>query len=203
MKKMYTSEFVDFLKERYQEAQTIRNLQNMTNAHFGTGFTYKQIRMVMYKNGLRGDKKFGVPSPLYAERKDSQGYVLVKVSMTGSRYKRWKEKHRLVWEQAHGKIPKGMSIIFLDNDRQNCALENLAMVSKAEVVRLSQFGLRSGNREVTLAGIAVAKHSTATHNRLEKMLGQKGHRRFNSYESTKRARERKKSCSSTNSIEEF
>ena len=42
------------------------------------------------------------------------------------------QKHRWVWEQAHGKIPKGYIIAFRDGNKQNCALENLQMMSLYE-----------------------------------------------------------------------
>lgn len=65
------------------------------------------------------------------EKVYSDGYVWVKVP-GGHR----KQKHRLVWELAHGPIPKGMCIRFRDGDRTNCALENLFMVSQSENLRL-------------------------------------------------------------------
>lgn len=65
------------------------------------------------------------------EKVYADGYVWMKVS-GGKR----RAKHRWVWEQAHGPIPKGMVIRFKDGDRTNCALENLFMVSQAENLRL-------------------------------------------------------------------
>jgi hypothetical protein len=110
--------------------------------------------------------------------------------MTGPKEMQWQDKHRWVWEQANGKIPEGMDIIFLDNNRLNCTLENLAMVSKAERVQLSKLKLRSDNREITLAGIAVVKHLLATHNLLEDRMGRKGHKSFVDTASRKRVLER-------------
>jgi hypothetical protein len=111
--------------------------------------------------------------------------------MTGPQEKRWQEKHRWLWEQEHGKIPAGMNIIFLDKNPLNCTLKNLAMVSKAEQIIISQHGLHFDNPEATLAGIAIARHLLTIHSRLNKMLGPKEHRRFISREYARRIREKK------------
>jgi hypothetical protein len=149
----------------------------MVNAHFGLSFTERQIIYAKTKYGLRAGKEY-ISLPIFSERL-IHGRILIKVSMIGDYRTKWKEKHRYIWEQAHGKIPEGMMIIFLDQNRQNCDLENLAMVSRAEEILLKQYGLYSNNREETLAGIAIVRHSVAIHNRLEKMLGTKKHKLFN------------------------
>lgn len=69
--------------------------------------------------------------PIGWEFQEKDGYVCVKCP-DGKR----RAKHRWVWEQAHGPIPKGMVIRFKDGDRTNCQLENLFMVSQAENLRL-------------------------------------------------------------------
>ena len=69
--------------------------------------------------------------PVGYERIDKKdGYVFIKVEMG----RKMVLKHRWVWEQAHGKIPKGHIIIFRDGNKQNCELENLQMVSLYENV---------------------------------------------------------------------
>lgn len=62
---------------------------------------------------------------------------------TGRRYwwikphdgRRMMPKHRYIWEQAHGPIPKGMNIQFKDGDTTNCVLDNLYLISRAAQVR--------------------------------------------------------------------
>jgi len=46
----------------------------------------------------------------------------------------WKEMHRHVWEQQHGPIPEGHNVIFLDGNKKNYELDNLALVSNAELM---------------------------------------------------------------------
>ena len=44
-------------------------------------------------------------------------------------------KHRWLWEQAYGAIPKGHCVQFLDGDTTNCVLDNLYLISRARQVR--------------------------------------------------------------------
>lgn len=70
--------------------------------------------------------------PVGSERVDINGYVEVKVEegLTG-----WRQKHRVVWENANGPIPKGYNVMFKDGNRQNCTLENLHLVSNEDKMK--------------------------------------------------------------------
>ena len=194
----WTPEMKDYIKSNYQKATSIKDLLVMVNAYFETNFTIKQLGNFLWKNHQKIDlqlrsrsSRSGVfAKPMYSEKLNSKGYVVVRVSMTGTQYEMWKGKHSLVWEQAYGKIPKGRQIIFLDGNKLNCALENLAMVSREECLRLSQYGLRFGNAAATLAGIAVVRHRLSIHSCIKKTLGKRGFDAFINRESAKRIRER-------------
>ncbi len=92
-------------------------------------------------------KKGSIPAnvkPIGHERTCSKdGIILVKVdevnpySSTGYRG-RYRPKHHVVWEQHNGPIPKGMVVRFRDNDRLNCDIKNLEMVTKAEHLQLNR-----------------------------------------------------------------
>jgi hypothetical protein len=176
----------DYVKKNYGKVQCLRELAEKAGKHFGMTFTICQISNILLREGIRFGNKFSIYKPLYSEKINSKGYLTINVSMTVTKKRQWEEKHRWIWEQANGKIPKGMIIIFLDKNPLNCTLENLAMVSKAESIQLSKLKLRSDNREITLAGIAVVKHLIATHNKLEKMIGPKAHKIFVNNTSKKR-----------------
>ncbi len=47
---------------------------------------------------------------------------------------KWVEKHRLIWEQEHGKIAPGYNIVFKDGNTLNCTIENLECISDAEIM---------------------------------------------------------------------
>lgn len=103
--------------------------------------------------------------PVGYERITRDGYIEVKVKMRPSHPRcndNFEFKHRLVWEEAHGPIPKGYFINFLDGDKQNCRIENLALVSRAEHLEMTRRGLRSTIPQITETGIIIAKAGVAS-----------------------------------------
>ena len=66
------------------------------------------------------------------------GLILVKIKPGTHSYK---HKHRVIWEQAHGKIPKGHIITFIDGNPLNCVLENLEMITRQEHIARNRIKL--------------------------------------------------------------
>lgn len=58
------------------------------------------------------------------------GYKYLRLSLAN-----WVLLHRYNWEQVHGKIPKGFNLVFKDNNANNCQVENLELVSNADLMR--------------------------------------------------------------------
>ena len=118
-------------------------------------------------------KKGNLPhntKPIGYERISRDGYIEVKIAMRPGDTKdghNFVGKHRLIWEEAHGPIPKGHKIIFLDGDKQNCNIGNLALVSNAELLQMARKGLKTENAELTQTGILIARAGVAT-NKLKK-----------------------------------
>lgn len=80
--------------------------------------------------------------PLWSERINRSGYIEMSVpekSPYTESPTHYKPKHVWVWEQANGKVKKGHVIIFNDGDKRNMALDNLTMVSRAELLYLSRY----------------------------------------------------------------
>lgn len=65
------------------------------------------------------------------------GYLYRKVSdirnVTWTR--NWKQDHVLVWEAAHGPLPTGHVVAFVNGDRTDIRLENLEVVHRRELAR--------------------------------------------------------------------
>ncbi|MHA3050228.1 HNH endonuclease signature motif containing protein [Acinetobacter sp. ANC 4641] len=72
--------------------------------------------------------------PVGHERVTVDGYTEVKIAEPNV----FQLKHRIVWEQVHGEIPKGYVIVFKNTDKSDCRLENLDMISRGELARLNQ-----------------------------------------------------------------
>lgn len=100
--------------------------------------------------------------PVGTEKRLSDGYIWVKIDDKPNAKKQvnWRQKQRLVWEQHNGPVPEGMFVTFLDGNRENFAIENLALITRAEHARLNQSGLRSEDPEITAAALQLAKLTT-------------------------------------------
>ena len=93
------------------------------------------------------------------------GYQLIKVSDKGKRYDMWKPLHRYIWEQHNGPIPEGMCVTFKDQNRMNCDIENLMLITQGENATMAKKHFRSENPELTEAGLNLI--------RLEKTISDK------------------------------
>lgn len=118
----------------------------------------EKIRGTWFRKGCKSMNSLPVGTEVFRD-----GYVLLKLR-DGAELKQWDRwvlKHRYVWEQAHGPIPEGMMVIFLDGNTRNCELSNLALISKEENVILNAKKLRSQDAQATKVAITVAKLNLA------------------------------------------
>ena len=69
---------------------------------------------------------------------------------------RWVQKHRYIYEQAFGEIPKDRVLIFLDGNKQNLDLDNLYSISRKQLIKMNQNKLFYNNAELTRAGSELA-----------------------------------------------
>ena len=113
-------------------------------------------------------KKGNLPhntKPIGYERITKDGYIEVKIKMRPSypsNGDNFKAKHHIVWEEAHGPIPEGYIVTFLDQNKQNCALENLALISRAEHLQMTRCDLRSEIPQITETGVLIARAKVMT-----------------------------------------
>lgn len=77
--------------------------------------------------------------------------------MEGALWERWEFLHRAIWEEHNGPIPDGMYVIFKDNNKLNCDIDNLMLISKAENAIMNRMKLRSEDPDLTEAGVGLAK----------------------------------------------
>lgn len=91
--------------------------------------------------------------PIGAEQIRKNGYIWVKVEQP----RKWRKKHLVVWEQAHGPLPPGHVILFRDGNRLNCSLDNLALVTKSEHTYIIKTGIKWHDAETFDALLMMAK----------------------------------------------
>lgn len=99
--------------------------------------TVGRMAETQFRKGHRADN--AVPIGTIKLRED--GYIYIKYQEF-HRNRNWIQLHRYLWELAYGDIPEGYLVLFKDGDRNHIALDNLALVSKRQNVRMNQAGLR-------------------------------------------------------------
>lgn len=99
--------------------------------------------------------------PVGYERVSKEGYIMVKVADRPSkpfRNDNFKQKHRLVWEQANGRpVPPGHHIVFADGDRRNFDPDNLVAVSRSDWAVIANSEIEYSDRETLLAAVDIAQ----------------------------------------------
>lgn len=88
-----------------------------------------------FKKGQRSGKAQALWQPIGTERLSQEGYLERKIHDGQPLHKRWRAVHLIVWESAHGAIPKGHALVFRDGDKTHIALDNLELIPRAELMR--------------------------------------------------------------------
>lgn len=116
----------------------------------------------------------GIPwttQPVGSYCRDAEGYWRLKVSDAEQRpgfgRRNWREVHRLTWEAAHGPIPAGHAVVFIDGNPDHCLdPDNLACISRAVLARLNQMNWGAErDPETRRALIALATLHQAAHDK--------------------------------------
>lgn len=152
----FCPEVLEFLKA-HARGRCPSELAKLINERFGPGtMTAAQVGHYLNHHGIETGRHAYTPRPVGTQRLEASGYLRVKVN-TRQYTKNWVLKQRLVWEQHHGPVPPGYSVAFLDGNKQNCAIDNLALVSDSETIILNHNGLRFPHAGLTESGILLAK----------------------------------------------
>lgn len=110
---------------------------------------YAKCAATMFKKGnVPGNHK-----PVGSERVTVDGYIEVKVAEP----RKWALKHRVVWEKAHGPIPRSHIVTFMDGNQLNCELDNLVLISRAVHGILNCHGMRSQRPSINKVYIRIAE----------------------------------------------
>lgn len=161
-----TNEIVEFLKENVV-GHTRKELSDIIYNKFGVRYNENQIKWYKRKYGLKSGlrttfKKGGVPhnkKPIGSEFKTKNGYIYVKVGEP----RVWIQKQRVMYEKYYGKIPKGYSVTFLNQNKEDFSKENLILIQHKDKLVAKNLKLYSNNSDITKTGIMVAKLINKTH----------------------------------------
>ena len=87
------------------------------------------------------------------------GYVLIKTGEPNL----FELKHRVVWKKANGSIPENHVLVFKNMNKQDCRLENLMLISRAELARLNQSFSKLATPDTNETCVLMAKIKDKTH----------------------------------------
>lgn len=84
---------------------------------------YDKVKKTMFKKGTLP------PNTKYDghERIGADGYVMVRTQQG-----KYELKHRLMWETAHGPVPRGYIVVFKDHNPMNMEMSNLELITRKE-----------------------------------------------------------------------
>jgi hypothetical protein len=178
--KLYPVEVREFIRNNYIGVGH-QGMADLLNQKFGTNYTKGQMKAIYSRfklnsgrtgrfpkgivpanKGIKGThvspetefKKGHKPRnqmPVGTEILRVDGYVYVKIAEPN----KWRQKHVLIWEAANGPKPKDNRILFGDGDRLNFDLDNLILVTPAQMVRLNQRHLIQNDADLTRTGLQV------------------------------------------------
>lgn len=92
-----------------------------------------------FKPGHRGGKAAELYQPIGTERISKDGYIQRKINDDMPLQRRWRGVHIINWEAVNGPLPKGHALVFKDGNKQNTAVENLELLSRAELMRRNSY----------------------------------------------------------------
>lgn len=106
----------------------------------GTHFAPPGSRATQFKPGQVNGRAAKLVQPIGTLRINYDGYLDRKVSdLPGPPHRRWHPVHRLVWEAAHGPVPKGHVVVFLPGKftaiEHEITLDRVELITRRELMR--------------------------------------------------------------------
>ena len=111
---------------------------------------YEKAKHTMFKKGHTPGNHREVGS----ERINVEGYIEIKVAEPNH----WRLKHRVIYENCHNiKLKTTDVVIFLDGNKQNFDIENLALIDRGINAIMNHEGMRFADAEITRTEVNIAK----------------------------------------------
>jgi len=135
------AEAVEEIAALYREHRSCSKVAKLTGRSRQSVHDVLQRRGLTNPNDIHGSRrKAGVIYKGERFTPERDGY-LRSTKYSSRKAGQYRLLHKVIWEEHHGPIPKGMIVMFLDGNRQNCAIENLKMLTRKE----ARAGVFTGN----------------------------------------------------------
>jgi hypothetical protein len=92
-----------------------------------------------FKKGQRHGVAVALYQPIGTERTSKDGYLERKINDDMPLQRRWRAVHLIEWEAVNGPMPPGHCLCFKDGDKNNRALTNLELITRAERIRRNSY----------------------------------------------------------------
>ena len=100
------------------------------------GWSRGRMATTWFKKGQRQGAAAAHYVPIGSLRYSKEGYLQRKVREDIKKPQRnWVAVHTLLWEKNRGPVPSGYAVAFIDHDRTNIVIDNLELISRAELMR--------------------------------------------------------------------
>lgn len=93
------------------------------------GLVYRKAHYIESNIKGKSYKRF-IPEKLCSPVDNGLGYLQIKVQKDKKIYRKY--LHVIVWEAYNGSIPKDLEIDHKDNNKRNCSLDNLQLLSRKD-----------------------------------------------------------------------
>ena len=167
-KPKYPQEMFEFIKESNLTGKKLSDeLKKRFNLTISRGYIWKLIKH--HRFGKKYTHGRCIPSwhlkPLGTERKDKDGYILVRVE--GGE----KRKHFIEWEKYHEPTKPDECLMFLDGDRTNCDISNLYLMKRKYMGAMNE--ILKGIKNIELKNLAINADILKLTARYKEIISQK------------------------------
>lgn len=114
-------------------AATVYNRAQMMGLRKSGSYISAVGRSTGFKTGNHPKNRFPV-----GEQRIHNGYPYRKLTNTGTSND-WRPAQDVVWEKAHGHIPPGHAVGFINGDKTDIRLTNLVLLSRADLMRRNSY----------------------------------------------------------------
>lgn len=132
---VFTDEQLQYLKD-IAKGHTIYEIADMINKKFDTSYSASQIKDFKKKYKIKSGYIAKVNSGCFEKghhtwnkkkigsEVDKSGYTWIKIAEPNV----WVQKQRYIYEKKYGEIPDGYKVIFLNQNKKDFKIKNLALV---------------------------------------------------------------------------
>lgn len=152
--KLFSEEQEKFIHENVK-GRSAKELTQLVNQTFKLSVTVQQIESYKLTHKIKSGL-WDARIKDYGAEFINRNRIHIKVRDPETDKDKWRLKHVVLWEQAHGKVPDGHVLIFADQNPMNCTLDNLILVSRRQLAVINKQQLLQRDKKLNEVVINIA-----------------------------------------------